>query len=139
MQADGLSARGGAFPWLQGSSPALGLIYRRGTYASLPNLTIAATDATASESPGNPGAFRVTRTGPTERALPFSFVLTGQAQNAADFAVINLSGQIAAGSSSADIVVTPVDDAASEGNELAICTLSEALDYTLSVNPSAQC
>ncbi|MFN0127632.1 MAG: M4 family metallopeptidase [Verrucomicrobiales bacterium] len=129
--ADGLSPNGDAFPWLAGSNPNIGFIYRRGAFAGLPQLTVTAVDAAATEAPENPARFRVTRTGPTTQALPFSIVLSGSAQNGIDTTAIPLNHRIDAGSASVDIAVTPIDDALFEGEEMLNGSLSEALDYTV--------
>ncbi len=129
--ADGVSANGGAFAWLGGSSPQLGLIYRRGSWSGPPELTVEASDASAAEPAGDPGSFLVSRAGPTTKAAAFSFVLTGSATNGSDYGPVALSGTIPAGQPSLSVPIGVIDDADPEGPETVVLTLAEGLGYTL--------
>jgi hypothetical protein len=93
-------------------------------------VSIAATDATASESGGDPGVFTVTRTGPTGVALPVNFTIGGTATVATDYANIAASVTIPSGQASATVTVTPAIDGALEGNETVTLTLA-AGGYTV--------
>ncbi len=100
-------------------------------------VTIAATDASASEVSSDAGTFAVTRTGSTASALVVEFSIGGTASNGADYASISTSVTIPAGSASAAIVVTPVDDATGEGAETVVITLSDAEAYDVGSPDSA--
>ncbi len=80
-------------------------------------LTITAVDATASESGGDTGIFRITRG--TAAASPQTVLLQvlGSASAPADYAPLPTSAVIPAGSSFVDLIVAPVDDATDETNE----------------------
>ncbi len=80
-------------------------------------LTITAADATASESGGDTGTFRITRA--TAAASPQTVLLQvlGSASAPADYAPLPMSAVIPAGSSFVDLIVVPVDDATDETNE----------------------
>jgi Regulator of Chromosome Condensation (RCC1) repeat protein/Calx-beta domain-containing protein/Big-like domain-containing protein len=94
-----------------------------------PVVTVTAIDAEAAElSPlvdaaPNPGVFRITRSGPTNEALRVSYGLGGTASNGADY--MNLSGvaEIAAGATTADVVVHVLYDVVAEGDETVVLRL----------------
>lgn len=97
----------------------------------LPIVTIAAGDPNAAEAGVDPGVFTVSRTGGTSAALTVNYLIDGSAANGADFASISGSIQIPAGSASATIIVSPVDDAAVEGAETVVLTLAANAGYTV--------
>lgn len=136
VQEDGMTPSANPFAWLAGSSPSLGLIYRRGEYSGLPSLFVEAVVGSTAEGSPVPARIRVTRTGPTVRSLPFSFVLTGTARNGADFVEIGLNAAIAAGSPVLEIPVQAVDDGEVEGAETVTLTLSEAIEYRIGAQKS---
>ena len=86
-------------------------------------LTITAVDATASESGGDTGIFRITRA--TTAATPQTVLLQvlGSASAPADYAPLPLSVVIPADSNFVDLIVTPVDDATDETNEIVVVKL----------------
>ncbi len=135
VQSDGVTANGNPFAWLAGSSPHIGLIYRRGVWEAPPELNVAAPQPNASEA-GAQGSFLISRTGSTANPTAFSYVLTGFATNGADYQTLPLTGTIPAGQSSLSIPVIPIDDDLIEGDETVILTLSEGLGYTLGANTS---
>jgi hypothetical protein len=93
-------------------------------------VTIAATDD-ASEAGPDEGRFAVSRNGPTTSALTVHYALAGGATNGTDYAALASSIVIPAGSTSASIVVSPVDDAEVEGAESVIVTLSPDPSYVI--------
>ncbi len=124
-----------------------------------PTVTIAATDAAASEPIGttaaNTGTFRVTRTGGnTAAALTVTIDLTGTATALvagrdytiatgalpAGAQVVLTGSQVAltipAGATFADLVITPVTDTLGERGETVIATIASASTYNL--GPAAQ-
>ena len=87
-------------------------------------VTIAANDPIASETPGNPGQFTVTRTAPLTASLTVNLTIAGTATNSSDYALVASTLVIPANAASAIINITPVDDANTEGPE----------DVTISLN-----
>ena len=108
----------------------------------IPTLTLAATDASATEVAGDTGTFRITRSGDTTNALQVQvFNYSGTATLTSDYTVspstTNTSGAhyltIPAGSSFVDVTLTPVNDSASEGIEIVTLTLPNiAAGYRIS-------
>jgi hypothetical protein len=93
-------------------------------------ITVIATDPAASEVGPDPGAFQVTRTGDTNDPLTVYYLLGGTAINGQDYLELSNSITIAAGSVSADITVTPIDDGDSsqEVSDTVILQLTGAPD-----------
>ncbi|PZV17778.1 MAG: hypothetical protein DCF20_05260 [Pseudanabaena sp.] len=87
--------------------------------ATLPTVTIAATDAASAEVIAgqvlNPGRFTLTRTGSTASTLTVDYTVAGTATNGIDYS--NLSGSVtfAAGANKAFVDVNVIDDADFEG------------------------
>ena len=103
----------------------------------LPVVTVSASDAAASEAPGNPGAFTVTRTGSTDAALVVNLTLGGSASNGADYALLGASVTILAGAASATVAVQPVDDSSVEASETVTLTVIPGSGYTVGTASSA--
>lgn len=104
---------------------------------SLPNVSVTALDADASESGGNTGVFRISRTGATNAPLTVGFTLGGSAVNDADYAPLSNYVVIPAGTSNADIIVTPQDDLAAEGSEVVTLSLNDSAGYNASPSANA--
>jgi hypothetical protein len=81
--------------------------------------------------------FTVSRTGSTAAALTVSYSVGGTASNGADYAPLSGTVVIPAGSATAPIVVTPVDDASVEGSETVVVTLTAGTGYTLGTPKTA--
>jgi hypothetical protein len=94
-------------------------------------VSIAATDATATEAGRTTGTFRVTRVGNTSGALTVRYAVTGTATAGSDYAKLSGSVSIPSGATTATIVVTPVDDTLVERNETVVVTLSNNSTYTV--------
>jgi hypothetical protein len=105
--------------------------------SSLPVVTIAAPDASAAESPLDAGTFRVSRTGSTAAPLTVSYTVGGSATSGSDYTSIGATVVIPAGSATADITVTPIDDDAGEDPETVVATLSASAAYTVGGPSSA--
>ena len=103
----------------------------------LPTVSIAATTGAATETGPSAGMFTVTRTGSTAATLSVLFSVGGTATPGADY--LNLPGSVAipAGSATATITVTPVNDTAVEGDETVVVTLSPSAAYTVGAPGSA--
>jgi len=94
-------------------------------------VTIAATDADAAEEGEDPGTFTITRTGDTTDALTVEYSLAGSAE-AADYSPeLTGTATIAAGETSVEITITPVEDEELEGPETVEQTIVDADDYDL--------
>ena len=135
VQSDGVSANGAPFAWLSGSSPQLGLIYRRGAWQGPPTLTVTATEPEGGD-PNDGGTFLVSRSVATVGDTAFSFVLTGSAAPGEIYQQIPFSATIPAGQTSVSVPVTLVDGSAVAGTQTVIMTLSEGLGYHLG-NPGS--
>ncbi len=95
----------------------------------LPNISIAATTANISEA-GGTGTIRVSRTGSTAAALTVNFSTSSStATSGEDYYVIGTAVVIPAGSSSVDIAVVAIDDAAVEGDESVTASLVNGSGY----------
>jgi hypothetical protein len=85
-----------------------------------PKVSIVAVNATGAEV-GELGpvtaSFTITRTGPTTEPATIQFKLSGKAKNGIDFIQIPTSITIAAGESTATLVITPIADEILEGAE----------------------
>lgn len=97
-------------------------------------VSVAAFDASASETGGNTGTFRLTRTGSATllaSPLTVTFTLTGTATNGTDYTSLPVTANFAASQASVDVVVTPTVDAVTEGAETVILTLTSVTPYEL--------
>ncbi|WP_147071152.1 Calx-beta domain-containing protein, partial [Microcystis aeruginosa] len=107
----------------------------------LPVITIAATDASAGETvtgtTANPGTFTLTRTGDLTQALTVNYTVAGTGTKGTDYS--NLTGTVsfAAGSATALVTITPIDDTLAEGNETVIVTLAEGIGYSIGTTNTA--
>ncbi|HUT12416.1 MAG TPA: tandem-95 repeat protein, partial [Thermoguttaceae bacterium] len=97
----------------------------------LPVVSIAATDAAASEAGLDPGTFTVSRTGDTGGDLVVYYALNGTATAGADYQPLAGSVTIPDGSSSATITITPIDDDLAEGTETVHLMLAPDAAYTI--------
>jgi regulation of enolase protein 1 (concanavalin A-like superfamily) len=104
-----------------------------------PVVSIVATDANAAEAGLDPGTFTVSRTGPTTASLTVSLARSGTATSGTDYNAIAtpLSLVIPAGSASATVTVTPIQDASPEGPETVIETLNTDPNYAVGTPAAA--
>ncbi len=108
----------------------------------LPVVSIVATDASAAETGSDPAVFTISRTGATTTALSVTLARSGTAVNGTDYTSISgatpFTFTLPAGAESANVTITPVDDATNEGNETVILTVNaNASLYTLGSPASA--
>lgn len=108
-----------------------------GGVAPLPTVTVVATDPDAAEAGLDPGSFTISRTGSTTAALSVSVALSGTATNGSDYTTLSSPVTIPAGSASAVVTVTPIDDTTVESNETVVLTLSANAAYTVGAPSSA--
>ena len=92
--------------------------------AQVPTITVAATDATATESGPTSATFIATRTGSTTGSLSVSFAMCGTAINVSDYNLSSGSFFFSAGATTAIVTLTPIQDSAIEGDETATLTLT---------------
>jgi surface-anchored protein len=81
--------------------------------------------------PGTNGVLRFTRTGPTGASLTVNYTVGGTATAGTDYAALSGTVTFAAGQSAVDVPVTPIDDAAVEGTEAVVVTLTPAAGVTV--------
>ncbi len=91
-------------------------------------VAITATDAIGSENAGDTLTFTLTRSGDVSAVLSVNIGYAGAA-SAADFASLPTSITFAAGSSTATLTLTPVDDVSYEGTEDVIVKLAPGAGY----------
>ena len=99
-------------------------------------VSITATDAIASETPGNTGTFTVTRTAPITAALTVNLTISGTATNGTDYTTIASTLSLAANQASKTITVTPIDDGISEGDETVVISIASG-SYDIDPNSFA--
>jgi len=104
---------------------------------STTTVTINATDNTATEAGTTTGTFTVSRTGSTSGALTVYYTVSGTATPGSDYNSLSGSVIISSGSSTANIIVTPINDTVVEGNETVIVTLSANASYSIGSPSSA--
>jgi N-acetylneuraminic acid mutarotase len=107
------------------------------TNTTLPTVSIAATDSSASEPGSNTGKFTFTRTGSTSAPLVLTYNISGSAANGSDYNTIASSITIPAGSSSATLTITPKDDAFVEGSENVTLALKSSSSYALGTSSAS--
>lgn len=96
----------------------------------LPLVMVVAPDPTALEGSSS-GAFTLIRSGPTDADLAVSVTLSGTASNGIDYATINNTLTIPAGSLSTDVPVSPILDTSHRGNKTVILSLQTNSNYRI--------
>jgi hypothetical protein len=111
------------------SNQAVAYIHEDNPDTNLPPavVTIVATDPNAAETGPDPGTFTVSRTGDTNNSLVVFYFASGSAINGLDYQKLSTYVVIPAGASSADVVVTPIDDMIEEGDETVVLQLRPAI------------
>jgi Ca2+-binding RTX toxin-like protein len=109
--------------------------------SALPVITVAATANAAETATGvtpNLGVFTLTRLGGNiNQPLTVTYSLTGTATNGTDYTTVANNVIFAAGSNTATVTLTPIDDTIFEGTETAILTLVNGTAYTLGTTTNA--
>jgi hypothetical protein len=96
-----------------------------------PVVTLVATDDEAAEAGPDPGVFTVTRTGPTTDALTVLYGVFGSATNGVDYVALSGRVVIPAGSATAAVTVTPIDDTETEAGESVFLAVATSPDYVV--------
>jgi subtilisin family serine protease len=108
-----------------------------GTGVAAATVTMKAIDATATEAGTTTASFRVTRIGNTASPLTVSYAVGGTATAGSDYVTLPGRVTIAAGATTATILVTPIDDAVMEGDETVVASLAAGPDYAVGSPSSA--
>jgi hypothetical protein len=103
----------------------------------VPTVTIAATDAVASEPGSDTATFTVTRSAATASALTVTYAVSGTATNGVDYTSLSGTAIIPANATSTTVVVTPLGDQITEPDETVILTLSTSTAYNIGASSSA--
>jgi hypothetical protein len=106
-----------------------------------PTINISAKDGSAAETlageASNRGQFVLSRTGNTANSLTVNYLISGTATNGQDYNNLTGSVTFVAGSATAVIDISTIDDAVYEGNEKISLTLATNSKYTLGQKSSA--
>ncbi len=101
----------------------------------LPVLSVVPT-TNATETSSTPGVFTFTSDTKVASPLTFSYTVSGTATSGTDYGALTGSVTIAAGQTSVDIPLVPVDDQLAEGNETVTLTLGKGKGYTADATES---
>jgi hypothetical protein len=96
-----------------------------------PAVGIVVSDGAAGEAGPDVGSFSISRTGPTTGTLTVFYDAVGAATQGVDYEALAGSVTIPAGSASAEVVITPIDDSLVEGAEGVLLTLSADPAYVV--------
>ena len=95
---------------------------------SLPTVSVTATNDAFESGPASAN-FNLARTGDASSPLTVNFELTGTASNGVDYVTVPTSATFLAGSSTATVTITPIDDSIPEFTESAVLTLVAGTNY----------
>ena len=109
-----------------------------------PTVTITAPDAVAWEGGPSSGAFMISRTGDTDRKLIVRYSITGTAAYERDYLLSGIAGPALRGyavipknASFISLIVNPLRDRRTEGDETIIVTLKPTKDYQIGTPDTA--
>jgi tartrate-resistant acid phosphatase type 5 len=108
-----------------------------GTSLPPPTVSVAATDATASEPGTDTGTLTFSRTGGTSTPLAVNYTVGGTATAGSDYVALPGTVTIPAGASSATVTVTPLDDTLVERTETVTVSLASSTAYNFGSPSSA--
>ena len=100
-------------------------------------LSVTASTPTGSEANSTSGVFTIASDSKANTDLTFNYTVSGTATNGVDYTNLTGTATIAAGQSSVNIAVTPVDDQLGEGTETSILTLASGSGYNTSATKSS--
>jgi uncharacterized protein (DUF1800 family) len=95
------------------------------------SVTLAASDASADTSGGNPGAFTLTRTGDTSQALTVNYTVGGTAVNGIDYQGLPGTVTFAAYAAAATVAVKPNPTLSASASSTVTLALSSGTGYTM--------
>jgi hypothetical protein len=112
-----------------------------------PTVSVATTDGSGSETPGDPITFTLTRSGNTAGTTAVNLTWSGTATLTTDYTLAvsagatlsanNLTLTFAAGTTTVTVTITPVDDAVVEASETVTMTIGSGTGYTVGSPSSA--
>ena len=102
-----------------------------------PTVQIVASDPRADERGPNRARFTMVREGDASAALVVNYSLSGGASNGLDYAMLNGSVLIPAGSNAASLFIVPLADGLAEDDETVTVTLQPAANYQVGAISSA--
>ncbi|HYI11662.1 MAG TPA: S8 family serine peptidase [Thermoanaerobaculia bacterium] len=105
--------------------------------AVVSTVTISATDNTATEAGTTTGTYTITRTAPATNPLVVRFTVGGTATSGSDYNALGATVTIAAGATTATLVVRPINDSTVEPNETVIVTVAPVPTYQVGSASSA--
>lgn len=108
-----------------------------GTSACATTVTLAATDASASETGPDTGTFTLTRSGDVSAALSVAIAVSGTAISGTDYQSIGTNVNFSAGASTATVTVTPIDNTVVGGTKSVILTLQTSATYDVGTPSTA--
>ncbi len=97
----------------------------------MPTVTVATTDAVASESGSDKGLFTISRTGEVTTSLTVDYSVNGRAVLGTDYRRLDGRAVIPAGSTSITVEIVPFDDILDEGTQDVILQLRTAQNYVI--------
>jgi hypothetical protein len=104
----------------------------------VPLVSVAATDATATEAGSTTGTYTLTRTGDLTQALfNVNFTMSGTAINGGDYSLSVGAVSFPANQASVTVTLTATNDGTVEGDETAILTLSDGASYNVGTPAAA--
>jgi hypothetical protein len=104
--------------------------------SGLPRVSVVATDPTAAEAGPSTGVFTLTRSD-SDGTLTVEIGLAGTA-GSGDYQLVDTSVEFAAGSPTATVVITPIDDSDVEGPETVVLTVVTGSGYEVGIPEAAQ-
>lgn len=132
-KADWLNVLGDPANWeATDTLPSGTIVVDTGNSGGPPVVSISSPDTEAGETGPDSGTFRITRSGATTGALVVNYTVAGSAANGIDYTPM-LTGTVTlpVNASAVDLVITPVDDSALEGDETIVLTLTADPGYTI--------
>ncbi|MBI5039661.1 MAG: peptidylprolyl isomerase [Gammaproteobacteria bacterium] len=115
-------------------APAIAIVP---TPSALPVLSVAATDATATEAGLSTGTYTFTRTGNTAAALAVNYSVGGSATSGGDYTALGTQVIFPIGASQVTKTLQPVQDTLQEPNETVALSLRQSASYTVGTPASA--
>jgi hypothetical protein len=112
-----------------GSSSSSVSLVPAGANACTLDVSVSASDASASET-GDTGTFTFTRNGDTSATLTVNIAMSGGAVNGTDYQTIGNTLTFAAGSATATVTVTPIDNAVAGSAKTVTATVSAGTGYS---------
>lgn len=100
-------------------------------------VTVAATDASASEPGTDTGTFTLSRIGLKTAALTVGYTMGGSATSGSDFTAPSGTATIAANAATATVTLTALNDTVGEQPETAMLTLASGAGYTVGAPAAA--